>query len=580
MASSLLRTHRSSSSLSATADSSLFAGMRLRVPIRSDDDDDIGELPTGIGSGLRVGSPTLRLGRPTTAGNRTSPVFRELLGNRGRSSSRGSSASRSPAHRHSMSASHLGRFSLSPQARQTMPGIFRPKTAHNLARALGDPGSSSGHNGSRLEESKPFEHLLALTPRSNAKLVKVQSQVRARNVVRRLPQLKHAYRRGEQRRNKIKAHKNHSAVQIQKIFRMHHTWRNRHRILEQRAMRDAAVELQRHVRGLLCRRGEEREVRKLYTVLWLQSRFRGHRGRRLFLHLLFEKRAEVAAKRAAEEAVRAAANEAAEKLRLARLELERERARRRREEEEEQRRQQERKEFSKRKAAERELVRREAEKAAALKRKAEAEEAARLAAIEAETARLAALAFKHECERAEGLKEKIKAAVEEQELPMEELKTALEEYVSIRADAAPHVKEFQDVIKRLKRMEELTRLVVTLKNKDISEIRSFSKPPASVVIIIRMVYVLLGESAKSLGKWINIAKLLGQKGNRKIQSRIQRFHAHTLEPSFAAAIETKIAKFGASVVEIDKINKSVSLLYAWLQGTIDMVQCVDIIRRI
>lgn len=83
-----------------------------------------------------------------------------------------------------------------------------------------------------------------------------------------------------------------------------------------------------------------------------------------------------------------------------------------------------------------------------------------------------------------------------------------------------------------------------------------------------------------MSKWISIAKLLGQKGNRKIQSRIQRFHAHTLDPAFAAGIEAKIAKFGASVAEIDKINKSVSLLYAWLQGTIDMVQCVDIIRRI
>jgi len=153
-------------------------------------------------------------------------------------------------------------------------------------------------------------------------------------------------------------------------------------------------------------------------------------------------------------------------------------------------------------------------------------------------------------------------------------------YVGIRPDATPHAAEFNDVLKRLRRMEELTEVVISLRHKDISEIRSFAKPPAAILIILRNVYVMLGENPKKLSKWINIAKLLGQKGKKKIQARIEAFRPHTVTPDLARSVEAKIEKFGASVSEIEKINISVSRLYAWLQGTVDIIRSVDIIRNI
>jgi len=293
--------------------------------------------------------------------------------------------------------------------------------------------SPKRHEGlTKLDTSKPFESLLslkALTPRSNEALVKIQSHVRSRNAIKQLPLLRHAHRRGAQRRNRMQSAKSKSAIQIQKIFRSHSIFRNRFRIHELRERAAAATELQRHIRGLLTRKGVIDSEQKLVTVLWLQARYRGHKGRVLFSRVLAAKRRAEYEKRKKEEAAMAEANAAAEEKRLARLAAEREAARLRKLEEEEKRKEEQRKEFMRRKAAERERLRKEALAAAAEKKRKEQEEAARLAALAAEQARLAQLAFDTDCELARKLKEEIKAMIEEDTLPIQRLKVALEQYV-------------------------------------------------------------------------------------------------------------------------------------------------------
>ena len=133
---------------------------------------------------------------------------------------------------------------------------------------------------------------------------------------------------------------------------------------------------------------------------------------------------------------------------------------------------------------------------------------------------------------------------------------------------------------RLDRMEKLTALVSTMRTADISEIRSFATPPKAILYILRQLYLLLGEPTKSVKAWINVSKLLGQKGKRAIQKRIQSFRVTQLSPKRAAEVEAKVQKFGQSVEEIATINKSVSLLFAWMQGVLDIVRSVDIVNGV
>jgi hypothetical protein len=179
------------------------------------------------------------------------------------------------------------RFALQQNASHPMPEIYRPKTVAATGRCSPTTPSSSpfsggsGGGGAGEEDSTPFLTLLApsaaaaaaLTPRSHEKLVKAQSHARSRAVARKLPQLRHAHKRGEQRRNKARARKTRAATQVQKIFRAHYVWVNRHRIVELRARAAAAVELQRYFRGLLVRRGAEREGKRLTAALWAQAQY-------------------------------------------------------------------------------------------------------------------------------------------------------------------------------------------------------------------------------------------------------------------------------------------------------------------
>ena len=53
-----------------------------------------------------------------------------------------------------------------------------------------------------------------------------------------------------------------------------------------------------------------------------------------------------------------------------------------------------------------------------------------------------------------------------------------------------------------------------------------------------------------------------------------------MSPELAAKVESKVAKYGDNAEQVEKFNKSVSILFAWLQGTIDMVRTIATLRAI
>jgi hypothetical protein len=126
-------------------------------------------------------------------------------------------------------------------------------------------------------------------------------------------------------------------------------------------------------------------------------------------------------------------------------------------------------------------------------------------------------------------------------------------------------------LETLHRLWLLKKAVADLNQKTIAEIKSFNEPLQEVIVVMRVVFLLLGQSRNELSEWKQIRTWIGKTGKFSLKRRIANFTV----PNGEFGIKESTVKFATdeiSMVHIDRIQDisiGAMVFYSWASGVLD-----------
>lgn len=127
-------------------------------------------------------------------------------------------------------------------------------------------------------------------------------------------------------------------------------------------------------------------------------------------------------------------------------------------------------------------------------------------------------------------------------------------------------------MKRLEWIWQLKRVIQNLNQKTIAEIKSFNIPLPEIQIVMRSVFLLLGDSPKTIATWMDIKVMIGKTGKESLKRRISTYVvAFSTASSASVALASKLLQ-GIEVNRIAEVSKGCMAFYAWATGCLEEIE--------
>ncbi|KAL4221274.1 hypothetical protein ACF0H5_019537 [Mactra antiquata] len=162
------------------------------------------------------------------------------------------------------------------------------------------------------------------------------------------------------------------------------------------------------------------------------------------------------------------------------------------------------------------------------------------------------------------LRDKLRQAVESQNLEELERAVDLVESKGYGPKLGPELREAKDLIARLKRLQKLIHEVMTLNQRTIAEIRSYSHPTTEIHTVMRATLLLLGNSEKETEDWKNVQALVGKTGKLSLKRRIQELNVNKLKDDQVQ--RTKAMLKDIRLEDIVVISAGAATFFGWSSG--------------
>lgn len=162
------------------------------------------------------------------------------------------------------------------------------------------------------------------------------------------------------------------------------------------------------------------------------------------------------------------------------------------------------------------------------------------------------------------LREKLTKAIESRNLEELERTVDLVESKGYGVKLGPELREAKDLIARLKRLQKLIHEVMTLNQRTIAEIKSYSHPIAEIHTVMRCTLILLGHTEKETEDWKNVQALIGKTGKMSLKRRIQELEVSKLKED--TVLRTKALLKDINLEDIVVISAGAATFYSWSHG--------------
>ncbi|XP_033739119.1 uncharacterized protein LOC117326479 [Pecten maximus] len=126
------------------------------------------------------------------------------------------------------------------------------------------------------------------------------------------------------------------------------------------------------------------------------------------------------------------------------------------------------------------------------------------------------------------------------------------------------------LLKRLNRIERLSRTVLQINQNALVEMKKYITPPTGVHEALHATFLILGEQPSSLTTWKSCQSLLFKTGKENIMRRISGFNPKLTSKDVAATAKKIIAPY--SVVQIRDASLGASAFYVWAKGMIGEIE--------
>lgn len=165
-------------------------------------------------------------------------------------------------------------------------------------------------------------------------------------------------------------------------------------------------------------------------------------------------------------------------------------------------------------------------------------------------------------DEADELREKLRQAVEAQDLELLERAVDMVESRGYAHRLSAELKEAKDLIARLKRLQKLVHEVMTLNQRTIAEIRSYTKPVQEIHTVMQATLVLLGNTQEETKDWKNVQALIGKTGKQSLKRRIQLLDVNKLKDETVKSAKDLLNDIKLEDVVI--ISAGAATFYSWV----------------
>ncbi|ESO92662.1 hypothetical protein LOTGIDRAFT_233093 [Lottia gigantea] len=123
---------------------------------------------------------------------------------------------------------------------------------------------------------------------------------------------------------------------------------------------------------------------------------------------------------------------------------------------------------------------------------------------------------------------------------------------------------------RIAKMEKLRHEVLSMEQKTISEIKSYSKPPDGIHPTLTATFLLLGVQMKELKEWKSVIVLMGKTGKDSFMRQISYFDPKSVSPKTAARAKKVLNKFTRD--QVRQSSAGAATFYIWVTGMIEEIE--------
>lgn len=170
-------------------------------------------------------------------------------------------------------------------------------------------------------------------------------------------------------------------------------------------------------------------------------------------------------------------------------------------------------------------------------------------------------------DEAEDLRKKLREAVEAQDLELLERAVDMVESRGYAHRLSAELKEAKDLIARLKRLQKLVHEVMTLNQRTIAEIRSYTKPVKEIHIVMQATLVLLGNPSEETRDWKNVQALIGKTGKQSLKRRIQVLDVNKLKEDTVKNAKELLKDI--RLEDVVTISAGAATFYSWSGGIVE-----------
>ena len=130
----------------------------------------------------------------------------------------------------------------------------------------------------------------------------------------------------------------------------------------------------------------------------------------------------------------------------------------------------------------------------------------------------------------------------------------------------------QALLAQLRRVWLLKNAVANLNQTTIAEIKSFKEPVVEIVVVMRSVFLLLGNSKKELKDWKAIRLWVGKTGKESLKRRIAQYVVPLNGVNDEDVLASKLVKKQLDTVHVERIAEvsvGAMVFYSWAVGVLD-----------
>ncbi|CAK8674302.1 uncharacterized protein LOC143468480 isoform X2 [Clavelina lepadiformis] len=170
----------------------------------------------------------------------------------------------------------------------------------------------------------------------------------------------------------------------------------------------------------------------------------------------------------------------------------------------------------------------------------------------------------HDC------REKLERSMKTRDLELVTTTLNVVEEKGYEKDIPVEVRQARKMKKELEYLEKVRHDVLSLNQREVAEIRSYSKPPAGVQEVMTCVYIILGYPPSALEDWINVKVLMGKTGKESLKAQVTSVDPRKVEMAMAQEAKEIVERFDLDHVK--EISNGLALFYIFVRSVVDEVE--------